>query len=419
MGPDVVKIVCGEGELLESGRSHDVTRLGYFPGHMSSTFIVHKGLLCRYSRYFREKLYGSLESEVVADAVMDIEEYEEKYLSYEDVPAGYVPSWVTFVENYRQQARELSPEAEKEQPPATEQQAEEAIPLPNESKRDFMIFAHWLYMPQVVLDDQSLDGHSEIVCARMYGLAERLDVPALRRQCYEALHKYYAENNTMPEPQVVEVILKNCQATSLLRKYMVAAVAHEVINSGSESKDSCDPILALDKSFAAEVALEIMDRLRSDGSSKDPNEEEKFDMDDSDSDVCSSDDGDSDIDYDSDEDMTISEGEEEESVIGDAPKKPLAAVEAPQSSSELSSLDSDHEASIPASRPPTIHESLPRVKIEIDSRANRALLDVNANKRKRANHSFGDDENPRTKRLETTMADDVDFVDLTKWASSD
>ena len=350
---------------------------------------------------------------------MDIEKHEKKYLSYEDAPAGYVPSWIAFVENYRKLARELSPEAEKEQPPATEQQAEEVILLPNESKQDFMIFAHWLYMPQVLLDDQRPDGYSEVVCARMYGLAERLDVPGLRRQCYEALHEYYTENNTMPEPPVVEVILKNCQATSLLRKYMVAAVAHEVINTGSESKESCDPILALDKSFAAEVALEIMDRLRSDGSSKDPNEEEEFDVDDSDSDVCSSTDVGSDIDYDSDEYITISEGEEEESVIRDATKKPPAVVEAPQSSSELSSLDSDHEASIPASRPSATQESLPRVKIEMDSRANRALLDVNANKRKRANHSFGDDENPRTKRPETKMVDVVDFVDLTKWANSD
>jgi hypothetical protein len=360
-----------------------------------------------------------MESEVVADAVMDIEKHEKKYLSYKDAPAGYVPSWVTFVKDYRQQAREPSPQVETEQLPVTEQQAEEVIPLPDELKQDFVIFVNWLYTPQVVLDDWSSDMGGEIICARMYSLAERLDVPALRRQCYEALHMYYAENNTMPEPEVVEVILKNCQTTSLLRKYIVATVAHEVINSGSESKESCDPILALNKDFAAEVALEIMGRLRSDGGSKDPNEEKIFDVDDSDSDISSSVDDSSDIDYDSDGNMTISEGEEEESVIGDASKKRPAAVEAPQSSSRLSSLDSDYQTSIQASRQSTTQETLPRVKIEMDFHTDRALLDVNTNKRKRASHSFGDDENPRTKRPETAMADDVDFVDLTQWANSD
>jgi hypothetical protein len=413
MGAEVVKIVCGDRELPESGPSDYMAMSGYFSNHISSTFTVHKRLLCRYSRYFREKLYESLESEVLADAVMDVEKREKKYLSYEDAPAGYVPSWVTFVEDYRQQARERSQQAE------TEQQAEEAIPLLDELKHDFVLFTHWLYTPQVVFDDWGSGDINEIICARMYSLAERLDVPALRQQCYEALHKYYTENNTMPEPAVVEVILKNCQATSLLRKYMVATVAHEVIDSGSESKESCDPILALDKDFAAEVAIEIMDRLRSDGSSKDPNEDQKFDVDDSDSDVGSSVDVGSDINYDSDGYMTISEGEEEESVIGDAPERPPAVAEAPQSSSELSSVDSDHDTGPPASKPSTTEGSLPRVKVEVDSRTDRALLDVNVNKRKRASHSFGDDENPRTKRPETKIADDVDFVDLTQWANSD
>lgn len=350
---------------------------------------------------------------------MNIESSEKKYLSFEDAPAGYVPSWINFVEDYRRQAREPTPPAESEQPSVGEQQAEEIIPLPGELKHDFMIFVQWLYTQQIMLDDFWSDGNNEVVCARMYSLAERLDVPALRRQCYEALHKYYEENNTMPEPKVVEVIIKNCQATSLLRKYMVATIAHEVITSGSESKESCDPILALDKDFAAEVALEIMNRLRSDGSTKDPNEENKFDVDDSDSDVSSSVDVGSDIAYDTDGYMSISDGEEEESVIGDALERHPASTKTPQPSSELSSLHSEQDAYVAASGPPTTNENLPRVKIEADSGADRALLDVNANKRKRASHSFGDDENPRTKRPETNAADDLDFVDLTKWANSD
>ena len=154
-----------------------------------------------------------------------------------------------------------------------------------------------------------------------------------------------------------------------------------------------------------------------DKTSKLEKEEKEFDVDDSDSDVSSSVDVSSDIDYDSDGYMTISAGDA--SVSGGAPEKPPVAVEAPRSSSELSSLDSNHDTSVPASRPSTTHESLPRVKIEIDSRTDRAPLDVNANKRKRASHSFADDENPRTKRPEAAIADDVDFIDLTQWANSD
>jgi hypothetical protein len=360
-----------------------------------------------------------LDSEVVADALMEIEEFGNKYLSYEDAPAGYVPSWVSFVEEYRRQARESTPSAETEQVSVGEQQSEEIIQLPGELKSDFVAFTHWLYTQQVDLDDFKPHGYNEIMCARMYSLAERLDIPALRMQCYEALHRHYGENNTMPEPKVVEVIIKNCQATSLLRRYMVATIAHEIIGSGSESKESCDPILALDKDFAAEVALEIMDRLRSDGSSKDPNEEEKFDVDDSDSDISSSIDVGSDIDYDSDGYMTISEGEEEESAIGDITERSPAVVEAPQSSSELSLLDSDQDAFLSGSGTSKTNGSFPRVKIEAESRTDRVLLDINANKRKRASNSFGDDENPRSKRPDTQMADDVNFVDLTQWANSD
>jgi hypothetical protein len=419
MGPDVVKIVCGGRIVPESRHTHDVLESGFFSDHVSSTFTVHKQLLCRYSRYFREKLYGSLDNEVVADALMEIEESGNKYLSYEDAPAGYVPSWVSFVEEYRRQARESTPPAETEQVYMGVQQSEEIIELPGELKSDFVTFTHWLYTQQVDLDDFKPHEYNEIMCARMYSLAERLDIPALRMQCYEALHKHYGENNTMPEPNVVEVIIKNCQATSLLRRYMVATIAHEVIDSGSESKEFCDPILALDKDFAAEVALEIMDRLRSDGSSKDPNEEDKFDVDDSDSDISSSIDVGSDIDYDSDGYMTISEGEEEESAISDIPERGPAVVEAPQSSSKLSSLDSDQDGILITSGPLETNESLPRVKIEAEPHTDRLLLDINANKRKRANNSFGNDENPRSKRPDTRMVDDVDFVDLTQWANSD
>jgi hypothetical protein len=360
-----------------------------------------------------------LEQEVVAEALLDIEKIEKWNNTHDAAPPGYVPSWVALIEEYRKESREPTPPAEMEQLLVAEQLSEEVIQLPGECREDFVIFVHWLYTQQVDLEELEPHVYNEIMCARMYSLAERLDIPALRMQCYDALHKYYTENNTMPEPEVIEVILKKCQTTSLLRKYMIATIAHEVIDSGSESKETCDPILALDKDFAAEVALEIMNRLRSDKSSKDPNEEVQFNVDDSDSDISSSIDIGSDIAYDSDGYMTISEGEEEESVIGDAPETHKAVVETPRSSSELSSMDSDANIVLTAVHPSKTNQSLPSIKVEDDTHADRVLLDINANKRKRANNSFGDDENSRTKRPVTQMADNVDFIDLTEWANSE
>lgn len=452
----MVQILCGEPKMPRPGRvdpelseselpdsgvaTSDVSgthRLGleqthldirFFAWNIPPTFTIHQDLLCRYSRFFRQKLHQDLGSEIVADCLRRIEcsdtiaaldGRESKYLSHKDAPAGYVPSWLGYVQDYRRRAEESSPLEAVDQPATGEPQTGEAILLDSEPKDLFAIFVHWLYTQTLVLDDVSSLPDQELLCARVYGMAERLDVPALRQQCYDRLYRYYGENNTMPQPEVLEVIIKDCTPTSLLRKYMVAMIAHEIITQGNESKESCDPMLALDKSFAAEVALEIMDRLRSDKDSADPNSEDMYDVDDSDSDISSSIDVGSDIAYDTDGYMSISDGEEEESVVGDASERHPAPVDALPSSSELPSLNSDQDASVPAFGPSKIHANLPRVKIEADSTADHALLDVNANKRKRPSHSFGDNENPRTKRLETHVVVDADFVDLTQWANSD
>jgi hypothetical protein len=317
------------------------------------------------------------------------------------------------MEDYRQQAREPSPLAA-----ANQQHTEDALIQTDEFTHYFGIFIHWLYTQELELDDVWTPESDAVVCARIYGLAERLDVPGLRHSCYETLRDLYndaeALPDTLPNEKVIEVIINNCTPTSLLRKYMIAKIAHEVIAGTKESKELCDPLLALDKGFATEVALEVMNRLRSEEGSMPPNIDEQYEADDSDSDVVSSVDTSSDIAYCSDEDMSISASEDEESVARDIPEGPPTAVNAPQSLSEPSSLDLEQDVSLPASGSSTTGESLPRVKIEGDSRTDRLLLDINGNKRKRASHSFGDDEYPRTKRPETQMSDDIEFVDLTQ-----
>ncbi len=406
----------------------------FFAWHIPPTFTIHQDLLCRYSRFFRQRMHQDLGSEIVADCLMRIEcsdaraaiaGRESDYVSCKDAPSGYLPSWVGLAEDYRRRARESSPLDALDQAVTGDSQAEEIVSLENESKDLFAIFVHWVYTQTLVLDDVSAAEDQEILCARLYGLAERLDVPALRQQCYSRLYKYYGENNTMPELEVLEVIIKECSLTSLLRKYMVAVIAHEIITHGHDSKEYCDPILALDKTFAAEVALDIMDRLRSDEDSADPNSGDRYEVDDSDSDVGSSVDIGPDIDYDTDGYMSILDGEEEEeeeeeeSVIGDTPEGKQAVVEAPQSASKLSLVNPDRDAGVPVPGSSTATEGLPQVKIEGGNSAGGALLDVNSNKRKRASQSFGKDENSRTKRPETQTTDDVDFVDLTEWANSD
>lgn len=408
LGSEVVKIECRYPELDENDRLMATA----WARRLSRVFTLHKSLLCRYSRYFKEILGRPDDEAILADALMEIERREEPYLTYEGGPAGYVPSHVTFVEDYRRQAREPSPPAE-----ANQQHLEDVLIQTNEFTHHFGIFVHWLYTGELELDDIWTRESDAVVCARIYGLAERLDVPGLRHACYDTLRDLYndadALPDTLPNEKVIEVIINNCTPTSLLRKYMVAKIAHEVIAGTKESKELCDPLLDLDKCFATEVALEVMNRLRSGEGSTPPNKDEQYEIEDSDSDVCSSVDTSSDIYY-SDEDMSISAGEDEESVVGETPEGPSTAVKTPQPAAELSSLDSVQKSSVATSGPSTTTGRLPGVKIEGDSRADHALLDVNANKRKRASHSFGDDENPRTKRSETQIEDDIECVDLTK-----
>jgi hypothetical protein len=318
----------------------------------------------------------------MAESLMEIERNESMYLSYEDVPAGYIPSFVTLVEDYRMRAREQSPQAATDQQPV-----EEAVSLPDENSHLFAVFVHWLYTAELTLKPWCEDEGGEVTYAKIYGLAERLDVPGLREDCFQTLCKGYDDFESILDVKVVEVIIKECSDTSLLRKYIVGMVAHVTIDG--ESKKICSSILDLDKDFAAQVAEEIMSRLLSDVGSIGPYAEERFDTDDSDSDISSSIDIGSDIDYDTDGFMSLSESTDDDSLFGDGAEEGLADVEESQSeSTERTEATPESEIAV------TVEDAS-------DYHAHRTPLDAVINRRKRAKSQHGDGKSHRPKKQKT------------------
>jgi hypothetical protein len=168
----------------------------------------------------------------------------------------------------------------------------------------------------------------EIMAVKMHLLAERFDVPGLRRACYQRIRGYYQNNNTLPSTCAMEVVIRQCSQSTLLWKYLVSTIAHAII-SGPD-KRVCDGILDIDKDFAAQVAIETMNRIRCSNGSIDPDEQECYEDDDSDSDIPSSI-NDTDIEDDSDGDMTLSNSEVESSCWEEASttshNKPLQTLE--------------------------------------------------------------------------------------------
>lgn len=327
---------------------------------MSHTYVVHKMLLCRYSRYFNEELGRPWDTLAIAESIWEIERSGDKYLSYEAAPAGYIPSWVTLIENCRKEDEDqISSAGQRET-------TETVITLPEEYPHFFGVFIHWLYTQNLAVEDEPWCRPLivEQTLVYIYGLAERLDVPQLRRQCYSELRDKYSDMSTLPDTTFMETVIEQCSDASLLRKYMIGMVAYNMI-SGS-SKEICNDILALDENFSRQVAQEIVNRLLSDEGSKDPSTEDKFNVDDSDSDVDWSSDDDSDGNCDSDDNM--SDADERDSIF-DPEDVPMVDQEAQvnvedvpvesgeqQIKSEETQADLDHSQSETAQPLPTVEE---------------------------------------------------------------
>ncbi|MCJ1227614.1 hypothetical protein MMC12_004270 [Toensbergia leucococca] len=189
-------------------------------------------------------------------------------------------TWITCAEQYREELQHQPEEMLTE-----DSQSNNTITLPAERPYIFTIFVHWLYTHELITTNNCVELDMEDICISVYALAERLDVPLLRQECYCKIREWYKPPSKLPNAEAVCTVINECSDTSMLRKYFVRLFAHAVISQSIDEKDN--PALDLYPEFSAEVANEIMLRLRAGGQTHSPYGDENFESDDSDSDFMS------------------------------------------------------------------------------------------------------------------------------------
>jgi hypothetical protein len=228
-------------------------------------------------------------------------------------PAGYILPFAALAEELRVAAADETGHGDVK---AT--RTEEVYELLDEQACIFNIFVHWLYTQQLP-PFKAKDSFGNTL-AKISGLAERLDVPLLRQQCYEKICQLYREEKHFPTITTAQVIAEQTSETSMLRKYVVGLFAHAVINKSE--KETVNEVLDSCPDFAREVAADVLSRLRDDVN-LDPREDLDYttDDDDSDSDYATSLEEDSEMErdweYDSAGYMSLSEAEDNESLTDD------------------------------------------------------------------------------------------------------
>ena len=286
----------------------------------SGHFTVHKLLLARYSRDFNDKFHNLIDREILSEIVMDLEKNKIFLDGFDrsDAPVEYMPSFATVLSQCPQDA---APGIGQD---SSDAQSEEVIELLGERSRIFSVFIHWLYTRQLPLRARGFSINSTANLAALYALAERLQVPLLRRQCYRKIYELYQTCNSVPEPAEALIVMDNSLETSLLRKFYVSKAAHAVIKNTKEQKEAVSDVLGAHPNFAREVSDEIMSRLRADGKSVNPITDSAYETDDSDSDFESSEDG---YEDDDEEDDLRSEPDSADwmSLSGDEDRDSLAA----------------------------------------------------------------------------------------------
>jgi hypothetical protein len=228
-----------------------------------------------------------MDREILSEIVMDLEKHQIFPGGFDrsDAPAEYMPSFATVLSQCPQDAA-----------PGTEQDSsgapsEEVIELLGEPSRIFSVFIHWLYTQELPSETRGFSVESTASLAAVYALAERLQVPLLRRQCYRKIYELYQTYNSVPEPAEARIVMNINLETSLLRKFYVGKAAHAVIKNLKEQKEAISDVLDTHPDFAREVSDEIMSRLRADEKSINPIKDSAYETDDSDSDFESSEDG--------------------------------------------------------------------------------------------------------------------------------
>ena len=252
----------------------------------SNHFVIHRQLLCFQSRFFNANLNRYLDGKLLADIVTEVEGAKEEneyfdsrecnpLLQEKDVPPGYVPTWVMYARSYRD-----SNEAESEDTLEEGLEAnDDAIVLPTECAQIFTLFVHWLYTGELKTIDHGIDLESDHICVLLYALAERMDVPHLRRACYRELRESY-KSSQLPNQDVIGAVVDECSLESRLRAYFVRLFAHAVVSQKIDERGN--NIIDEYTGFADDVAKKVLQCLRLHLVSLVPFKIEQFDDDQSD-----------------------------------------------------------------------------------------------------------------------------------------
>jgi len=324
----------------------------------SGDFTVHKLLLARYSRDFNAKFHNLMDREILSEIVMDLETHKIFPSGFDrsDVPVEYMPSFAKVLSQCPQDA---APETGQD---SSHAQSEEVIELPGERSRIFSVFIHWLYTRELPSRARGFSVNSTANLAAVYALAERLQVPLLRRQCYHKIYELYQTNNSVPEPAEARIVMDNSLEASLLRKFYVSKTAHAVIKNLKQQKEAIGDVLVAHPDFAREVSDEVMSRLRADKKSINPITDSAYEIDDSDSDFESSEDGYENVDEedlrsepDSVDWMSPSEDEDHDSLVAEIEGTDNSHVQPPadehaseHSKTEEPDMDTNSDAPSPS-----------------------------------------------------------------------
>jgi hypothetical protein len=298
LGQETVRILVSQGVTNKSSAPH------------ARSFTVHKQLLALFSGHFRTLFGDFIDRKILHEVVNEIvvSEGTSQLECGEELPTGYILSSAALAEEFRKAAADETGHGDVEAA-----HAEEVYELLDEQARIFNIFVHWLYTQQL-LPFKAKDSF-ENTLAEIYALAERLDVPLLRQQCYEKIRQRYQDKKHLPIAAAMQVVVEQTPETSMLRKYFVGLFAHAVLNKFE--KEAVNEVLDSYPDFAREVSAEILERLRDDVS-MDPREDLYYAIDDSDSDYATSWEEDSELERDGEYDsagyMSLSEAEENDSL---------------------------------------------------------------------------------------------------------
>ena len=331
----------------------------------------------------------------------------------EELPAGYIPSSAVVAEELRAAAAD---ETGHDDVKAT--CAEEVYELLDEQACIFNNFVHWLYTQQLPPFEAK---DSESTVAKIYGFAERLDVPLLRQQCYEKIYEHYQYGELLPTATTTQAVVEHTSETSMLRKYVVGLFAHAVIHKSK--REAVNEVLDSCPDFAHEVSAGVLSRLRDDVDT-DPREDLCYETDDSDSDYATSLEEDSELapdwEYDSAGYMSFSEGEDSCSLTDDEEPRPTVEewepkdpeiVESHDNSTVQDNVEPDvHSKS--ATVTPEAFQALPHLAVNPEPRAATAHIASDGGSKRKRETSPSD--NPCTDGATDSVRRKTQVIDLTR-----